>query len=134
MVLWTIEDGQKCIFKFIKCIERKRVLKNSKYITVEEQVTMFLYVISHNARHRVVGERYQHSIETTSHYFHKVLKAICRLGKELLLLHHLIQFLCKFDLIRSLTRFLRWIHVHWKKNIFNVHNDDQVFSFYFSKW
>jgi hypothetical protein len=65
-------------------LREKELLKNSRYITVEEQVAMFLYVISHNERHRVVGERFQHSIETTSHYFHVVLKAICRLGKEII--------------------------------------------------
>ena len=65
-------------------LKEKELLENSRYITVEEQVAMFLYVISHNEQHRVVGERYQHSTETTSHCFHKVLKAICRLSKELI--------------------------------------------------
>ncbi|XP_062075405.1 protein ALP1-like [Humulus lupulus] len=57
---------------------------NSRYLSVEEQVAMFLFVIGHNERHRVVAERFQHSISTTSHYFRKVLKAICRLSKELI--------------------------------------------------
>ena len=41
-------------------LKEKELLKNSRYITVEEQVAMLLYVISHNERHHVVGERYQH--------------------------------------------------------------------------
>ena len=64
--------------------QEKWLLKNSRYITNEEQVTMFLYGISHNERHCIIGEQYKHYTETMSHYFHKVLKAICRLSKELI--------------------------------------------------
>lgn len=76
---------KKSVFrKLCDVLKEKEWLENSRYVTVEEQVAMFLYVLSHNQRHRVVAERYQHSLETTSHYFHKVLKAICRLGKEII--------------------------------------------------
>ena len=69
---------------FCGVLKEKNLLKNSRYLSVEEQVAMFLFIIGHNERHRVVAERFQHSISTTSHYFRKVLKAVCRLSKELI--------------------------------------------------
>ncbi|XP_062104144.1 protein ALP1-like [Humulus lupulus] len=73
------------VFKlFCGVIKEIFLLKNSRYLSVEEQVAIFLFVIGHNERHCVVPERFQHSISTTSHYFRKVLKAICRLSKELI--------------------------------------------------
>ncbi|XP_060965579.1 protein ALP1-like [Cannabis sativa] len=45
---------------------------------------MFLFVIGHNERHRVVADRFQQSTSTTSEYFRKLLKAVCRLSKELI--------------------------------------------------
>ncbi|XP_062094130.1 protein ALP1-like [Humulus lupulus] len=75
----------KDVFKlFCGVLKEKKLLKNSRYLSVEEQVAMFLFVIGHNEQHRVVVERFQHSISITSHYFRKVLKAICRLSKELI--------------------------------------------------
>ena len=68
-------------FSSCNVLKEKELLKSSMYITVEEQVATFLYINYHN---RVVGESYQHSTKTTLHYFHKVLKAKCRLGKELI--------------------------------------------------
>src|SRR5216117_4617042 len=48
-------------------------------ITIEEQVAMFLFTVARSAGNRDVQERFQHSGETVSRYFHDVLKAINRL-------------------------------------------------------
>ncbi|XP_060969893.1 uncharacterized protein LOC133037093, partial [Cannabis sativa] len=75
----------KDVFKlFCGVLKEKNLLKNSRYLSVEEQVAMFLFVIGHNERHRVIVERFQHSTSTTSEYFRKVLKEVCRLSKELI--------------------------------------------------
>ncbi|XP_062085765.1 uncharacterized protein LOC133791874 [Humulus lupulus] len=75
----------KDVFKlFCGVLKEIFLLKNSRYLSVEEQVAMFLFVIGHNERHCVVVERFQHFTSTTSHYFRKVLKTICRLSKELI--------------------------------------------------
>src|SRR5436305_1949590 len=68
------------VFQFL-CVELKtKGLKDSRYgITVEQQVAMFLYVVARSASNRDVQERFQHSGETVSRYFHAVLKAINRL-------------------------------------------------------
>ncbi|KAM6550924.1 hypothetical protein CsatB_000732 [Cannabis sativa] len=68
----------KDVFKlYCGVLKEKNLLKNSCYLSVEEQVPMFLYVIGHNEQHRVVAERFQYSTSTTSEYFRKVLKANC---------------------------------------------------------
>jgi len=68
------------VFQFL-CIELKtKGLKDSRYgITIEEQVAMFLFTVARSASNRDVQERFQHSGETVSPYFHNVLKAINRL-------------------------------------------------------
>ncbi|XP_059659064.1 uncharacterized protein LOC132305439 [Cornus florida] len=59
-------------------------LKDSKFLTVYEQVTIFLLTLSHNQRNRVVAERFQHSTETISRHFHAVLHAVCQLGTHII--------------------------------------------------
>ena len=62
-IFWCYEQlrmDKHVFLSLYNVLKEKRVLKNSRYITVEEQVAMLLYVISHNERHHVVGERYQH--------------------------------------------------------------------------
>ena len=65
---------------FCEELKERGNLKPSRYFTVQEQVAIFLLIISHNQRNRLVAERFQHSGHTISIYFNKVLKAICRIG------------------------------------------------------
>jgi hypothetical protein len=48
-------------------------------MTVDEQLVMFLHTVGHNVRNRVIQDRYQHSGESISRHFNKVLDAICGL-------------------------------------------------------
>nr|KAJ0217833.1 hypothetical protein LSAT_V11C300125600 [Lactuca sativa] len=49
---------------------------------VDEQVAMFLHVLAHNEKNRIIVERFKRSGETVSRYFKVVLDAVCRLHKE----------------------------------------------------
>ena len=69
---------------FCEELKSKGNLTNSRYVTVQEQVAIFLLIISHNERVRLVAERFQHSGHTISTYFHRVLKAVCRLGVHII--------------------------------------------------
>jgi hypothetical protein len=45
-------------------LKRLRILKeDNSIVSVEESVAMFLYIIGHNTRMRVVSDRFQHSTE-----------------------------------------------------------------------
>lgn len=65
-------------------LETRGGLKQSKHLLVDEQVAMFLHVIAHHVKNRVITDRFRRSGETVSKYFNNVLHAIIRLHKELL--------------------------------------------------
>jgi hypothetical protein len=54
-------------------------LHDTKHIDVEEQLAMFLHVVSKSAGFRDVEERFQHSGETVHRYFHTVLNGLLAL-------------------------------------------------------
>lgn len=54
-------------------------VKDGKYVSVEEQVALFLGVLAHHKKNRIVGFDYWRSGETISRYIHIVLKAILKL-------------------------------------------------------
>ncbi|XP_021757967.1 uncharacterized protein LOC110723003 [Chenopodium quinoa] len=63
-------------------LKKREKLKDSKFISIQEQVAMFLLIISHNSRHRLIADRFQHSLESTRRHFRKVLYAIASLSKH----------------------------------------------------
>ena len=56
-------------------------LTNSRWITGVEAVSMFLLIVGHNVRIRVIADRFQHSTEIVERQFKEIVRAICRLGK-----------------------------------------------------
>lgn len=58
----------------------RHLLRDSIHSSVEEQVAMFLHVVGHNQRFRVIHQNFRRSIETVSRYFRQVLYAIGGLG------------------------------------------------------
>uniref|UniRef100_A0ACD5T921 Uncharacterized protein n=1 Tax=Avena sativa TaxID=4498 RepID=A0ACD5T921_AVESA len=63
-------------------LREKCGLKDSIYVTVEENVDMFLQVVGHGIKMRVLGGTYQRSIETISRHLSTVLSAILPLTNE----------------------------------------------------
>lgn len=53
--------------------------------TVEEQVAMFLHVVGHNERFRVVDLTFRRSVETISSFFRRVLYAVGELRNKLII-------------------------------------------------
>ena len=60
------------------------LLKDSIHTSVEEKVCIFLHVIGHNQRFRVIHSTFRRSIETISWYFKQVLYAIGDLRHEMI--------------------------------------------------
>ena len=50
----------------VKELEDMGLLKHSRYMSTEEQVTIFLYTVVTNLPNRKVAERFQRSSETIS--------------------------------------------------------------------
>ena len=53
-------------------------------VSMEEQVAMFLHVVGHNQRIRVVHQSFRRSIETVSRHFHQVLFVVGELRADLI--------------------------------------------------
>jgi hypothetical protein len=71
-------------FRFCRLFRDRGLLVDTIYMSVEEQVAMFLHTIGHNVRNKVVGTNFDRSGETVSRYFHVVLRAIGDMRKELI--------------------------------------------------
>ncbi|KAL6584211.1 hypothetical protein OROMI_003500 [Orobanche minor] len=54
-------------------------LRHQRYMTVEEQVSMFLSVLGHHKKQRVIRFDHHRSGQTVSHYVHLVLNTILKL-------------------------------------------------------
>ena len=59
-------------------------LKDSKYVDVEEMVALFLHILAHHVKNRVIKFRFLRSGETISRHFNAVLNAVIRLQGVLL--------------------------------------------------
>ncbi|KAL8547109.1 hypothetical protein ACS0TY_006724 [Phlomoides rotata] len=59
-------------------------LANGRYVTVGEQVTLFLSVLSHHLKVKVVKFHFKRSGQTIHTYFHNVLRAVLKLHEVLL--------------------------------------------------
>ncbi|KAL1535062.1 hypothetical protein AAHA92_31162 [Salvia divinorum] len=54
-------------------------LRNGRFVMLEEQVAIFLGILAHHKKNRIVGFNFLRSGETISHYVHLVLRAILKL-------------------------------------------------------
>uniref|UniRef100_A0A5B7B2I9 Uncharacterized protein n=1 Tax=Davidia involucrata TaxID=16924 RepID=A0A5B7B2I9_DAVIN len=59
-------------------------LKDTKNMLIDEQVAIFLHIIAHHVKNRVIKFRFSRSGETISRHFNVVLNAVIRLEGELL--------------------------------------------------
>ncbi|GAV58698.1 DDE_4 domain-containing protein, partial [Cephalotus follicularis] len=59
-------------------------LHDSRHISVEEKMTMFLTIIGQNERHVVIKRRFQHSSQTIHKYLHEVLAAMTTFAREMI--------------------------------------------------
>jgi len=64
------------VFDFLFKELRGCRFSDTPYITVEEQLAMFLYTVARNVSNGNIQERFQYSGETISRYFHAVLHTV----------------------------------------------------------
>ncbi|KAB2603032.1 hypothetical protein D8674_004037 [Pyrus ussuriensis x Pyrus communis] len=70
------------------CIEQLRVSKRigglvrTRHVSIEESVAIFLHILAHNLKFRVVSFHYYRSKETISRQFHNVLHAMMKISQE----------------------------------------------------
>ena len=65
-------------------MKEKYHLKDTRKLTAEELVAMFLNTLDHGFGNRIVQERFQHSGETVSRHFTRVLMAVSRIAIDII--------------------------------------------------
>ncbi|KAI3721982.1 hypothetical protein L2E82_33003 [Cichorium intybus] len=63
---------------------QRNLLQHSRTISIQEKMAMFLTIIGHNERFRVIKRRFQHSTQTVHKCFHEVLNAMMFFAKEII--------------------------------------------------
>ena len=71
-------------FNLCNLFRQRGLVKETRGCSVEEHVAMFLHVVGHNQRFRVVHQSFKRSIETVSRIFHQVLFAVGELRAEMI--------------------------------------------------
>ncbi|PPD99794.1 hypothetical protein GOBAR_DD03200 [Gossypium barbadense] len=74
-----VRMNRTAFFKLCEMLESIEGLKSSRNMLVDEQVAMFLHIISHHLKNRVIKHHFRRSGETISRVFHGVLDAVIRL-------------------------------------------------------
>lgn len=60
-------------------LREKQLLADSRFVSVEEKVAIFLYALAKNASNETLQDVFQHSGETISRHFRAVLEAVTQL-------------------------------------------------------
>jgi hypothetical protein len=71
-------------FQLVNLFRERHLLEDNINSSVEEQVAMFLHIVGHNQRFRVIQHTFRRSLETFSRYFAQVLYTVGELWGELI--------------------------------------------------
>ncbi|XP_072151383.1 protein ALP1-like [Setaria viridis] len=71
-------------FQLCDLLRTRELLKDTMHCNVEEQVAMFLHVVGHNQRFRVINLSFRRSFETISRHFQEVLYTVGELRLEMI--------------------------------------------------
>lgn len=70
--------------QLVETFRSRGLLKDNINCCIEEQVALFLHVLGHNQRFRVIHSTWRRSTETISRYFHQVLYVVGELRGEMI--------------------------------------------------
>ena len=96
--------SKKAFFKLCRILQEKGQLVKTKNVPIDEVVAMFLHILAHNLKYRVVHFSYCRSMETISRKFKNVLRAIMKVSKEYLKFH-------EYNIEGSVENKWRWFKV-----------------------
>ncbi|KAI4357380.1 hypothetical protein L6164_001332 [Bauhinia variegata] len=75
---------RRCFHQLCELVKTVGMLLPTKHMGVEEQVAIFLHILSHDVKNRVIKRQFMRSGETISRQFNKVLQAILKCHSVLL--------------------------------------------------
>ena len=97
-------------------LKRHENLQDTRLITIEEAVAMFLLIVGHNVRMKVVVDCFQHSTETVTQHFKEVKRVLRRLGRVLIRLNNMTNAVSSY--VASNLKYFPWLKVRVYKKIF----------------
>jgi hypothetical protein len=77
-------NEKSSFFHLCNSLRARNLLRDNIHSTIEEQVAMFLHVVGHNQRFRVIHQNWRRYIEIVSRYFNEVLYAIGELRDDMI--------------------------------------------------
>jgi predicted chitinase len=83
-VLGYVAYEKSSFFALCNVLRVRGLIRETSGCSVEEQVAMFLHIVGHNQRFRVVHQAWRRSIETVSRVFHQVLYAVGEMRVEMI--------------------------------------------------
>ncbi|KAL1556309.1 hypothetical protein AAHA92_11953 [Salvia divinorum] len=75
----NLRMDRNCFGRLCVILRERGGLDDGRFVKVEQQVAIFLCVLAHHKKNRVVGFDFWRSGQTVSHYVHVVLKAVIML-------------------------------------------------------
>lgn len=75
----NLRMDRNCFGRLCVVLKQLGGLEDGKYVSVEEQVALFLGIIAHHKKNATVSFNFWRSGQTISYYVHHVLKAILKL-------------------------------------------------------
>ncbi|XP_017979553.1 PREDICTED: uncharacterized protein LOC18507245 isoform X2 [Theobroma cacao] len=78
-----IRMNRVTFLKLCEMLESIGGLKSTKNMLVDEQVAIFLHIIAHHVKNRVISLNFRRSGESISRHFHNVLAAVLKLQEHL---------------------------------------------------
>lgn len=78
MFLDNLRIDRRYFYNLCQFLKEIRKLKKNRSMNIEEMVTMFLYILSHETKHKITQFFFTRSGETISRHFISVLNAIIK--------------------------------------------------------
>ncbi|KAI4993629.1 hypothetical protein ZWY2020_007942 [Hordeum vulgare] len=83
--VWMLRMKREPFARLVRIFRTRGLLEDSIHTSVDEQVSLFLYVVGHNQRFTVMHNTFRRSMKTISRYFKQVVYAIRELRGEMIL-------------------------------------------------
>ncbi|XP_060968748.1 uncharacterized protein LOC133036245 [Cannabis sativa] len=80
-LMWMSRDAFVLLCNHFR---QREWIKDSKNVSIEEKIAIFLTIIAHNERFIVMKRRFQHSSQIVHKYFHEVLEEMMHFAKEMI--------------------------------------------------
>jgi len=84
MAISQIRMTRSCFIKLCDMLKEFGELKSNRNMDIDEQLAIFLHIIAHNVKNRVIVCHFHRSGETISRCVHRVCSAVIRLHSRLL--------------------------------------------------